>query len=526
MEKQNLKDLIIKRGYLILFLLLLVYFSRYFFHLFYWIAFPLPIEYQEPNLIGTVDAIRNGFNPYNDMAPHNYRYWYGPIYPYLINFLDNALFIKNVAITARSFSVLVVLGIAVIIYRCSHFLKYRLFNFVLIYSILLPLSYNDLEVSSRPDALGLFFVVVSVAITFITNKQSIFRLWLSSLFLVLAFFTKQYFILCFALPIWKLSDWKHRLFYFIFLGVNFLALAFWFYWFLPLSWSMFFFSFLGFTVTQWTVLINELGLFVEGFWVLIVLGLLQVYTIVKFKSVIIKKQEKLSQFRFFFYVLITMILIVIYIGRNDGYTRTYLLQFFLPILTLIIFSKPIFKKESQNLFVVILLTGWMNLSLHKGRNHFQNTSSLTFSEQQRNFQTLDSIQILTRKDNKRTVVFSPLIAQVVLQNKDFGVKKEAVINFGGLGGGLKIPLSNDLNFIPINSIKNAVSLRNKTLFDYDSIYLDKLNNECQKNSNQVIVIGDNFNDLPNQYKGYFDKQINLPIFIGRKKSYQIRIYSN
>ena len=146
--------------------------------------------------------------------------------------------------------------------------------------------------------------------------------------------------------------------------------------------------------------------------------------------------------------------------------------------------------------MAILLIGWMNLSLHKGRNHFQNTSLLTFSERQRNCQTLDSIQILTRNDNKRTLVFSPLIAQVVLQNKDFGVEREAVINYGGLGGGLKIPFSNHLDFIPVNSIKNAVSVRNKTLFDYDSIYLAKLNNECQINPNQVIVITDNLIDLP------------------------------
>lgn len=524
MERQNLKDLITKGSYLLLFFLLLVYLSRYFFHLFYWIAFPFPIEYQEPNLIGTVDAIRNGFNPYNDFAPHNYRYWYGPIYPYLISFLDNALFIKNVAITARSFSVLVVLGIAFFIHKGSNFLRYRNFNFVLIYSILLPLGYNDLEVSSRPDALGLFFVVVAVALTFNTAKQTIFRIWLSSLLIVLTFFTKQYFILCFALPIWKLTNWKHRLIYLIFLGVNFLILAFWFYRYLPLSWSMFFFSFLGFTVTKWNVLIDELGLFVEGFWVLLLLGLLQVYTIIKVKSVIIR--EQLIQFNFFLYVLTTMILIVLYIGRNDGYTRTYLIQFFLPILTLIIFWKPIFKRESLNLLVAILLIGWMNLSLHKGRNHFQNTSLLTFFEQQRNFQTLDSVQILARNGNKRIMVYSPIIAQVVLQNKDFGIDKETLVNLGGLGGGLNIPLYNNLNFIPTKSIKHAISARNKTLYDYDSIYLDKLKNECKKNSNQVVVIADNINDLPSEYNCFFEKQTILPIFIGRKKGYQIRIYSN
>jgi hypothetical protein len=69
-------------------------------------------------------------------------------------------------------------------------------------------------------------------------------------------------------------------------------------------------------------------------------------------------------------------------------------------------------------------------------------------------------------------------------------------------------------------------VRNKTLFDYDSIYLAKLNNECQINPNQVIVITDNLIDLPNENKRYFKKQLNLPIFIGRKKGYQIRIYSN
>ena len=95
-----------------------------------------------------------------------------------------------------------------------------------------------------------------------------------------------------------------------------------------------------------------------------------------------------------------------------------------------------------------------------------------------------------------------------------------------MGGGLKIPFSNHLDFIPVNSIKNAVSVRNKTLFDYDSIYLAKLNNECQINPNQVIVITDNLIDLPNENKRYFKKQLNLPIFIGRKKGYQIRIYSN
>ena len=289
---------------------------------------------------------------------------------------------------------------------------------------------------------------------------------------------------------------------------------------------MFFFSFLGFTVTKWNVLTNELGLFLEGFWLLLLLGLLQLYTIIKEQKLNSTKQEGFRQFGFFLYVVFTIIFIVLYIGRNDGYTRTYLLQFFLPILTLIIFWKPIFNRESSNLLVAILLIGWMNFSLHKGRNHFQNTSILTFTEQQSNCQTLNSIQILTRNDNKRTLVFSPLIAQVVLQNKDFRVEKEDVINYGGLGGGLNIPLGNRLDLIPVNSMKNAISVRNKTLFDYDSIYLAKLKNECQKNSNQVVVIADNINDLPMEYKMYFGKQIILPIFIGRKKGYLIKIYSN
>jgi hypothetical protein len=97
---------------------------------------------------------------------------------------------------------------------------------------------------------------------------------------------------------------------------------------------------------------------------------------------------------------------------------------------------------------------------------------------------------------------------------------------GGLGGALKIPVNDKLNFIPINYIKSIVNNRNRTLFNYDSVYLVKLRQSCQTNAKNMVVIADHINDLPTDCQIFFKDKISLPIFIGRKKGYKINIYVN
>jgi hypothetical protein len=168
--------------------------------------------------------------------------------------------------------------------------------------------------------------------------------------------------------------------------------------------------------------------------------------------------------------LVVLVIITIYIGRNDGYTRTYYIQLLLPPLALIAFIRPIFTRESLNIVVSILLVFWLNFLLGQHSNRFQNTTCLTLLEEKKNFETIEVLEKLTQTTQKKVIVLSPLLTQIHIQNNLLLGSNVIPFNRGGLGGGLNIPRGQRLEVIPFNNLRRELNRRNERLFLFDSIY--------------------------------------------------------
>ena len=149
-----------------------------------------PLESREWVSIIITDILHAGKGLYdNSIQPYG-TYVYGPVFPYLTALLSN--FAENTLSAHRLISVLSILGCCILLYAMLSLSPVpRIIKLFASFSLLFYLTVSTNTIA-RPDALGLFLLILSIYVPYRLNYSKLGLLF-SGVFCFLALLTKQYF---------------------------------------------------------------------------------------------------------------------------------------------------------------------------------------------------------------------------------------------------------------------------------------------------------------------------------------------
>lgn len=407
---------------IVLFGTIVVYILGWLWNGFVLLTTPNAIEYRDLALVQVTHLFQNGVNPYTGTGNPQYPALYGFLYP-LLTSLVTRFFDWDLYFQLKLITLSVVLATAVLFFFLLKKETKSVFLSLLAFSMALTTSWDLGQIALKPDALGIFFIVL---IFFgLSRSNSFLVISMCSIVTVAEFYTKAYFSFIF-LPIlvYELHlDWKKGIYYGLltvttgFVSLILVQLAFPNYFFetiivmsgaVGFSISYFFQQTLEFLKIEWPI------------FILLVIALLVAAAnrfgiLTKF----LEKQEThqgdspgRNSSYLYYSILVVALGCLVVLGGNAGAWLSYYYQLALPpaiVLGLIQLGR--LEKVSNRLFVVfaILLVA---VSLYSFRPNFAVSSTLTSSESMEWSRT----NLLFQKNSSKEMFLAPHLGAYLIKN--------------------------------------------------------------------------------------------------------------
>jgi hypothetical protein len=158
-------------------------------HYLHWLTNPYPNEYREGAGLHAAKLFSDGINPFKEGAPPNFFYMYGFCYPRLAAFFYR-VFDVNGFFILRLLSVCSLIATSVVVALRANRMGSAIPS-LLIALVVLKTGWVTHELVGRPDQLAMLFSTLCCLL--LTSSEKTVPTILASVFLVLTFYTKQYF---------------------------------------------------------------------------------------------------------------------------------------------------------------------------------------------------------------------------------------------------------------------------------------------------------------------------------------------
>lgn len=187
-------------------LTLVLFFVLYVVRFKMWFTHPFSNSYEEYGTVATMNSYLEGVNPFSFESFPQRTFIYGPLYAWLCSFLyslfgfhcDHLLFCRFVsAFFLISTEVLVIITIKKRLNPSVDKLT-RLLLLAIAATSLLAVSWQITPISGYSNTFGVFLTALFYVLITSKDRHKVWSLTLCSLFSLIAFFVKQYFIIVFV----------------------------------------------------------------------------------------------------------------------------------------------------------------------------------------------------------------------------------------------------------------------------------------------------------------------------------------
>lgn len=363
------------------------------------IRYNIPTEYRDWAVVDLAQSLYKN-SPYDlDIGPP-FFFLYGFLFSSIIGAINYLFNIDSFLLSKLIIFICVILSSLLTSLEIFNITK-KVFPSILGFMCMLWASSNTgVYFIIRPDSLGLFLSLLSLAL--IRRSQNLLTLFISSSVIILAFYTKQYFIFV-AVPITffllkKSGLRKTLIFCLIFLSLIIISSALISY-FLP---AYFYSSVLGqFRAVggNWTHAYGQFETFLTYYWPLFVVIFL--YLINNHY----KKKSIFGDAKLYVYTFLTAAVCLIPLGKNEGAFLSYYYQLLLPSLIILgMISIADFKSLILKNFFVILIIFY---SLFHG--NIEKFNFIYSNEAINNWQLAEK---LIKSQEGSVLISTPILAQI------------------------------------------------------------------------------------------------------------------
>jgi len=380
-------------------LLMAYFFAYWLYQAIELFRYPIPTEYRDWGVIDLSNKIYGNKSPYSFTEGPPFMFVYGALFSILMGAFSVFLGVTGLT-TTKIFVIACVLGSASIIaYEIFHMTRSR-FYAGLGFCCMLWANFNSGVIFIlRPDALGLLLCLLSLVV--IRRATTPIHLLACSIFIVLTFYTKQYFIFVAAPIAFYLAISRGYLFAlaFILTLLLFFSLSF----FLVFNlWPAYFYQSILAQFNSvggpWSYSAFQGLMFAYTYWPFLAFTAYYVVDLIK-KRVPISASENL-----YLYVFLISMLCLVPMGRNAGAFLSYHYQLALPALTVIaLYSLKRFESH-----VIRMVSIWVVVSLCIFHGEILKFNSIYSAEALRQWEMAESI---VEKEHGNILVATPILSQ-------------------------------------------------------------------------------------------------------------------
>lgn len=326
-----------------------------------YLSYPYAFEYRDAASISTAVDFSRGINPYVLQNYPNHMYVYGFLYPFIlspfISKVDHPIFV------AKNFDILFLILFLGLSYQIFRKRKASIFSSLIGLLVIVNSTCYIWKINgSRPDIEGLFFAMLVFLGLFQENPNSV-SIILGAISCLVSFYFKQYMFFS-ALVVFIylfLFVSKKKACVFIMAIVLFGSSSYIIIWhFFPLYYNYSFIHHLAVVEGKTSFMVMQTLSFIKFYWLILLcclLYLLKIITKVDFgliRQVKINLKEFDSPFVIGFHldvftigIIVSILLLSIFLGKNTGNFYTYYGELLLPFLLYFIIPKVdnLFEKK-------------------------------------------------------------------------------------------------------------------------------------------------------------------------------------